>query len=47
MIHNLASKQESCVLLAVNDDGLGLIISKILNDAPHDSALFGNTLKGI
>lgn len=47
MIHNLASKQEATVLLAVNDVGLNLIIGKILKDAPHDSALFGNTLKGI
>jgi len=47
MIHNLASKKESVVLLAVNEDGLKLIINKMLTDAPHDSALFANTLKAV
>merc|ERR1740123_792367 len=47
MIHNLASKKESVVLLAVNNDGLSLIINKMLTDAPHDSALFVNTLKAV
>jgi len=47
MIHNLASKPQPCALLAVNDDALALIISKILKQAPHDSALFGNTLKAL
>ena len=47
MIHNLASKVESVVLLAVNEDGMKLIINKMLADAPHDSALFANTLKAV
>merc|ERR1719384_368090 len=47
MIHNLASKEESCVLLAVNQDGHDLIIGKMLKDSPSDSALFANTLKAV
>eukprot|EP01083_Nonionella_stella_P085882 238281_1 len=45
MLHNLASRKEPAVLLAVNKEGLELIIGKILKDAPHDSSLFANTLK--
>eukprot|EP01083_Nonionella_stella_P199366 731113_1 len=47
MIHNLASKKESVILLAVHKEGLNLIISKMLSDAPHDSALYANTLKAV
>jgi len=47
MIHNLASKQLAAIPLATNDDGLHLIIGKLLRESPHDSALFANTLKGL
>merc|ERR1712087_327883 len=46
MIHNLSSAKESCVLLAVDEQGLALIIGKMLN-TPLNAPLFANSLKAV
>lgn len=47
MMNNLSSSKESCVMLAVDEEGLALIIGKMLKDSPPDSPLFANALKAV